>query len=159
MHIHVHVPYSHSRMRAHTHTHTHTRTHKHSYMDYLDLTTIASPGEPFCTTTRLDYSMHAFEHLDGVQSRRSLVAPPEKGVLSSVDNMRMDVFGSRVYHALEKVRTSKRCDHVLFGKRERERERERKSRGVGISGESPSFQACCLEVEQSWPVFDTGLCM
>ena len=74
------------------------------YTDYLDLSTPSSPGEPYCTATPLDYSVYALEHLEAVQSRRSLVAPPEKSVLRSVDDMRMDVFASRVYHALEKVR-------------------------------------------------------
>ena len=80
-----------------------THSFTHSYTDYLDLSTSSSPGEPFCTATPLDFSMYALEHLEGVQTRRSLVAPPEKNVLSSVDDMRVDVFGSRVYHALEKV--------------------------------------------------------
>ena len=48
--------------------------------------------------------MYAMEHLEGVQGRRGLVAPPEKSVLSSVE-MRMEVFGSLIHHALEKVRT------------------------------------------------------
>ena len=46
--------------------------------------------------------MYALEHLEGVLGRRSLVAPPEKSVLASVD-MRMEVFGSLVHHALKKV--------------------------------------------------------
>ena len=46
--------------------------------------------------------MYALEHLEGVQGRRGLVAPPEKSVLASVD-MRMEVFGSLVHYALEKV--------------------------------------------------------
>ncbi len=49
--------------------------------------------------------MYALEHFEGVQGRRGLVAPPEKSVLSSVD-MRMEVFGSLVHHALEKVNVS-----------------------------------------------------
>lgn len=61
-----------------------------------------SPAEPHCTLTPLDFSMYALEHLEGVQGRRGLVAPPEKSVLASVD-MRMEVFGSLVHYALEKV--------------------------------------------------------
>ena len=74
-------------------------------MDYLDFSSATPPpGEPFCTTTPLDFSMYSLEHLEGVHARRSLVARPEKSVLTSVGDMRMEVFGSRVYHALEKVR-------------------------------------------------------
>ena len=47
--------------------------------------------------------MAAMEHLAGVQGRRGLVAPPEKSVLSAVE-MRMELFGSLVHHALEKVK-------------------------------------------------------
>ena len=75
-----------------------------SYMDYLDLSSaMPPPGEPLCTTTPLDFSMYALEHLEGVYARRSLISRPEKSVLTSVGNMRIEVFGSRVYHALEKV--------------------------------------------------------
>jgi hypothetical protein len=59
--------------------------------------------------------MYAMEHLEGVQGRRGLVAPPERSVLISVD-MKIEVFGTFVHHALEEVRE---------GGRERERERER----------------------------------
>ena len=71
-------------------------------MDHLDSSTSGYSGEPFCTTFPLDFSPYALEHLPGVQLRRSLVAPPEKSVLASVD-MRMEMFGSLVHHALEKV--------------------------------------------------------
>lgn len=60
------------------------------------------PAEPHCTGSPLNFSMYAMEHLEGVQGRRGLVAPPEKSVLGSVD-MRMELFGSLVHHALEKV--------------------------------------------------------
>ena len=46
--------------------------------------------------------MSAMEHLEGVQSRRALVGPPEKSVLKSID-MRMEMFGSLVHYALEEV--------------------------------------------------------
>ena len=42
-------------------------------------------------------------HSTSIQLRRALTSPPEKSVLTSVGGMRMDVFGSRVYYALEKV--------------------------------------------------------
>ena len=71
-------------------------------MDHLDMSTSSLPGEPFCSISPLTFSMYALEHLEGVQGRRSLVAPPEKSVLASVD-MRMEVFGSLVHHALKKV--------------------------------------------------------
>ena len=54
--------------------------------------------------------MYALEHLEGVQNRRSLVAPPERSVLASV-GMRMEVFGSLVHHALSKVS----CVHDVYG--------------------------------------------
>ena len=61
------------------------------------------PAEPHCTLTPLEFSMWAMEHLEGMQGRRGLVAPPEKSVLSEVD-MRLEVLGSLVHHALNKVR-------------------------------------------------------
>ena len=42
----------------------------------------------------------------GVQECYSLIAPPEKGVLASV-NMNIETLGNLVYHALEKVGTGK----------------------------------------------------
>ena len=72
-----------------------------SLSDYLDPANSRLPGEPFCQTP-LDFSIYALEHLTGVQNRRSLVSPPERSVLASV-NMRMEVFGSLVHHALEQV--------------------------------------------------------
>ena len=41
----------------------------------------------------------------GVQERKSLVAPPEKSVLASLDlkSMNVEVLGSLVHHAMEEV--------------------------------------------------------
>ena len=80
----------------------HTYTHTPRLTDHLDLTSNPNPAEPYCNTTPLHFSMYALEHLEGVQARRSLVAPPEKSVLWSID-VRVEVFGSLVRHALEKV--------------------------------------------------------
>lgn len=74
-----------------------------SFLEHLIPMTNPPPAEPHCTLTPLDFSMYALEHLEGVQKRRGLVAPPERSVLSSID-MRMEIFGSLVHHALEKVK-------------------------------------------------------
>ena len=73
-----------------------------SFMDHLTLAGKLPPAEPHCTLTPLNFSMYTMEHLEGVQGRRGLVAPPEKSVLTALD-MRMEVFGSLVHHALEQV--------------------------------------------------------
>ncbi len=82
----------------------------HRIEDHLDTFPSSIPGEPFCSLSPLPFSMYALEHLEGVQNRRSLVAPPEKSVLSAI-GMRMEVFGSLVHHALSKVS----CVHAWHG--------------------------------------------
>ena len=74
-----------------------------SFLDHLVPMVNPPPAEPHCTLTPLEFSMWAMEHLEGMQGRRGLVAPPEKSVLSEVD-MRLEVLGSLVHHALNKVR-------------------------------------------------------
>ena len=73
-----------------------------SFLDHLVPLVKPPPTEPHCTDFPLDFSMLAMEHLEGVQGRRGLVAPPEKSVLSEVE-MRLEMLGSLVHHALNKV--------------------------------------------------------
>ena len=76
-------------------------------LEHLEFFPNPLPGEPFCALAPLPFSMYALEHLEGVQNRRSLVAPPERSVLTAVD-MTLEVFGSLIHHALKKV-SNKDC--------------------------------------------------
>ncbi|XP_060074042.1 tetratricopeptide repeat protein 17-like isoform X2 [Ylistrum balloti] len=70
------------------------------------LHSIHSP--PDCTLfSELDYSIHAFEHLEGMKVRDLLSGTPELGLKNAIiyqDDV--DQYGSRVYHALLKNDTS-----------------------------------------------------
>ncbi|OWF35392.1 tetratricopeptide repeat protein 17-like isoform X2 [Mizuhopecten yessoensis] len=70
------------------------------------LHSIHSP--PDCTLfSELDYSIHAFEHLEGMKVRDLLSGTPELGLKNAITYQDdVDQYGSRVYHALLKNDTS-----------------------------------------------------
>ncbi|XP_033752791.1 tetratricopeptide repeat protein 17-like [Pecten maximus] len=70
------------------------------------LHSIHSP--PDCTLfSELDYSIHAFEHLEGMKVRDMLSGTPELGLKNAITYQDdVDQYGSRVYHALLKNDTS-----------------------------------------------------
>ena len=61
---------------------------------------------PDCTIyTDLPYSIHAFEHLEGMKDREKLTGTPELGLKNAItyqDNV--DEYGHRIYEAFKQVR-------------------------------------------------------
>ena len=60
---------------------------------------------PDCTIyTSLPYSVHAFEHLEGMKDREKLTGTPELGLKNAItyqDNV--DEYGHRIYEAFKQV--------------------------------------------------------
>ena len=60
---------------------------------------------PDCTIyTDLPYSVHAFEHLEGMKDREKLTGTPELGLKNAItyqDNV--DEYGHRIYEAFKQV--------------------------------------------------------
>ncbi|XP_064634712.1 tetratricopeptide repeat protein 17-like isoform X2 [Lineus longissimus] len=78
--------------------------------DHIDLKSrpTSKLKQPTCSDkTKLDYSIHSFEHLEGVQQRRNLTGTPELGLKNALtfrDNI--DDYGHLICEALDKNRTS-----------------------------------------------------
>ncbi|KAK3103819.1 hypothetical protein FSP39_022148 [Pinctada imbricata] len=74
----------------------------------MELIPTSIPVEPICEQfTDLDFSMHAFEHLEGMRDRATLAGTPEMGLKNAItyqDNV--DEYGHRVYEAMRKNSTS-----------------------------------------------------
>ncbi|XP_025087686.1 tetratricopeptide repeat protein 17-like isoform X2 [Pomacea canaliculata] len=66
------------------------------------------PIAPDCqAVTSLDFSMHAFEHLEGLKDRRNLSGTPELGLKNAITHREnVDEYGHLVYEALNKNTTS-----------------------------------------------------
>uniref|UniRef100_A0A2C9KLB1 Tetratricopeptide repeat protein 17 n=1 Tax=Biomphalaria glabrata TaxID=6526 RepID=A0A2C9KLB1_BIOGL len=69
---------------------------------------IASPKSPECSVfTDLDFSIHAFEHLEGMKARHNLSGTPELGLKNAITHKEnVDDYGHLVYEALTKNKTS-----------------------------------------------------
>ncbi|BFZ05335.1 hypothetical protein BsWGS_08373 [Bradybaena similaris] len=68
----------------------------------------ASPKSPDCTAFMdLEFSMHAFEHLEGMKARSNLSGTPELGLKNAITHREnVDDYGHLVYEALSKNSTS-----------------------------------------------------
>ena len=68
----------------------------------------SDPMVPDCTfTTPLPFSMHAFEHLEGMKDRVNLSGSPELGLRNAITHREnVDDYGHLVYEALKKNSTS-----------------------------------------------------
>ncbi|KAK7486422.1 hypothetical protein BaRGS_00022346, partial [Batillaria attramentaria] len=66
------------------------------------------PIPPDCQeVTDLDFSIHAFEHLEGLKDRRNLSGTPELGLKNAITHREnVDEYGHLVYEALNKNKTS-----------------------------------------------------
>ncbi|KAK0055172.1 tetratricopeptide repeat protein 17 [Biomphalaria pfeifferi] len=78
--------------------------------EYIDINAppIASPKSPECSVfTDLDFSIHAFEHLEGMKARHNLSGTPELGLKNAITHKEnVDDYGHLVYEALTKNKTS-----------------------------------------------------
>uniref|UniRef100_A0A0B7BGE5 Tetratricopeptide repeat protein 17 n=1 Tax=Arion vulgaris TaxID=1028688 RepID=A0A0B7BGE5_9EUPU len=78
--------------------------------EHIDLNGSPStnPRSPDCTVfTDLDFSMHAFEHLEGMKARSNLSGSPELGLKNAITHREnVDDYGHLVYEALNKNKTS-----------------------------------------------------
>jgi tetratricopeptide (TPR) repeat protein len=68
----------------------------------------AAPRAPFCTNTiNVDFSMHAFEHLEGMKDRQNLSGTPELGLKNAITHRdNVDDYGHLIFEALHKNATS-----------------------------------------------------
>ncbi|XP_067656212.1 tetratricopeptide repeat protein 17-like isoform X3 [Haliotis asinina] len=67
-----------------------------------------NPMAPVCLdVTDLNYSIHAFEHLEGLKDRQNLSGTPELGLKNAITHREnVDDYGHLVYEALQKNKTS-----------------------------------------------------
>ncbi|XP_046360680.2 tetratricopeptide repeat protein 17-like isoform X1 [Haliotis rufescens] len=67
-----------------------------------------TPMAPVCLdVTDLNYSIHAFEHLEGLKDRQNLSGTPELGLKNAITHREnVDDYGHLVYEALQKNKTS-----------------------------------------------------
>lgn len=78
--------------------------------EHIDLS--ITPGDqlhqPDCRLfSELEYSFHAFEHLEGMKDRETLSGTPELGLKNAITYQdSVDEYGHRIYEALQKNRTS-----------------------------------------------------
>ncbi|XP_064604076.1 tetratricopeptide repeat protein 17-like isoform X2 [Liolophura sinensis] len=68
----------------------------------------AIPIPPDCTAVMdLDYSFHAFEHLEGMKDRENLTGTPELGLKNAITHRdNVDDYGHLIYEAMKKNKTS-----------------------------------------------------
>ncbi|XP_059157800.1 tetratricopeptide repeat protein 17-like isoform X2 [Physella acuta] len=74
----------------------------------INLSPSPYPKPPECTAFMdLEFSIHAFEHLEGMKSRHNLSGTPELGLKNAITHKEnVDDYGHLVYEALNKNKTS-----------------------------------------------------
>ncbi|CAG2224007.1 Tetratricopeptide repeat protein 17 [Mytilus edulis] len=74
----------------------------------LSITPRDNLHQPDCRLfSELEYSFHAFEHLEGMKDRETLQGTPELGLKNAITYQdSVDEYGHRIYEALQKNRTS-----------------------------------------------------
>ena len=74
------------------------------YIPSASSTSVYMP--PDCTIyTDLPYSVHAFEHLEGMKDREKLTGTPELGLKNAITYQdTVDEYGHRIYEAFKQVR-------------------------------------------------------
>lgn len=78
--------------------------------EHIDVTSSPSsnPRQPDCTAFMdLEFSMHAFEHLEGLKARTNLTGSPELGLKNAITHREsVDDYGHMVFEAMMKNKTS-----------------------------------------------------